>query len=94
MNVAFSEPHRELVRRLVEARIAAGLSQRQLAERLGVDHSWIGKFESERVRLNVIQFLKLADALNIDAGRLLVGLGELSKIPMVATRVGEPKSVE
>ncbi|ASE40815.1 MULTISPECIES: helix-turn-helix domain-containing protein [Brevundimonas] len=94
MNVAFSEPHRELVRRLVEARIAAGLSQRQLAERLGVDHSWIGKFESERVRLNVIQFLKLADALNIDAGRLLVGLGELSKIPMVATRVGEPKSAE
>ena len=79
---------------LVEARIAAGLSQRQLAERLGVDHSWIGKFESERVRLNVIQFLKLADALNIDAGRLLVGLGELSKIPMVATRVGEPKSAE
>lgn len=94
MNVAFSEPHRELVRRLVEARIAAGLSQRQLAERLGVDHSWIGKFESERVRLNVIQFLKLADALNIDAGRLLVGLCELSKIPMVATRVGEPKSAE
>ena len=94
MNVAFSEPHRELVRRLVEARIAAGLSQRQLPERLGVDHSWIGKFESERVRLNVIQFLKLADALNIDAGRLLVGLGELSKIPMVATRVGEPKSAE
>ncbi|WP_292079117.1 MULTISPECIES: helix-turn-helix domain-containing protein [Brevundimonas] len=94
MNVAFSEPHRELVRRLVEARIAAGLSQRQLAERLGVDHSWIGKFESERVRLNVIQFLKLADALNIDAGPLLVGLGELSKIPMVATRVGEPKSAE
>ena len=94
MNVAFSEPHRELVRRLVEARIAAGLSQRQLAERLGVDHSWIGKFESERVRLNVIQFLKLADALNIDAGRLLVGLGELSQIPMVATRVGEPKSAE
>lgn len=94
MNVDFSEPHRELVRRLVEARIAAGLSQRQLAERLGVDHSWIGKFESERVRLNVIQFLKLADALNIDAGRLLVGLGELSKIPMVATRVGEPKSAE
>lgn len=78
----------------MEARIAAGLSQRQLAERLGVDHSWIGKFESERVRLNVIQFLKLADALNIDAGRLLVGLGELSKIPMVATRVGEPKIAE
>ncbi|WP_372342795.1 helix-turn-helix domain-containing protein [Brevundimonas sp. BT-123] len=94
MNVAFSEPHRELVRRLVEARVAAGLSQRQLAERLDVDHSWIGKFESERVRLNVIQFLKLADALNVDAGRLLVGLGELSKIPMVATRVGEPKSAE
>lgn len=91
MNLALSEPHRALVKRLVEAREAAGLTQRDLAQRLGVDHSWVGKVETDRVGLNVIQVLKLAAALDLDPGALLDGLGQLSDVPLVATRTREPK---
>lgn len=91
MSVFHSKPHRELVERLVRARVAADLSQRDLAETLGVDHSWIGKVETDRVGLNVIQVLKLAEALDLDPGRLLFGLGELADVPMVSSRTSEPK---
>lgn len=91
MSVFHSKPHRELVRRLVRARVDAELSQRDLAEMLGVDHSWVGKVETDRVGLNVIQVLKLAAALDLDPSKLLSGLGEVTDIPLVATRASEPK---
>ena len=91
MNLALSEPHRVLVQRLVKGREAAGLTQRDLAQRLGVDHSWVGKVETDRVGLNVIQVLKLAAALDLDPGELLAGLGEMIDVPLVAARASEPK---
>jgi len=56
---------------LVEARLAAKLTQYELADRLGVDQSYISKYESCRRRLDVIEFLRVVGAIGIDPAKLL-----------------------
>jgi transcriptional regulator with XRE-family HTH domain len=41
---------------LRRAREAAGISQRELAERLAVPHSWVAKVESGERRVDLIEF--------------------------------------
>lgn len=57
---------------LVAAREKAGITQRELARRLGRSHSFVGKVESGKRQLNVLEFCELADALGTDA-KLLFG---------------------
>jgi transcriptional regulator with XRE-family HTH domain len=47
--------------RLVSAKEEAGLAQRDVAERLGMFHSWISKTESGDRRLDVMELILLAD---------------------------------
>ena len=47
--------------RLISAREEAGLTQRDVAERLGMFHSWISKTESGDRRLDVMELILLAD---------------------------------
>jgi transcriptional regulator with XRE-family HTH domain len=42
--------------RLVAVRAAAGLSQRAVAERLRVPHSWVAKVEAGERRIDLIEF--------------------------------------
>lgn len=51
---------------LVNARNEAGLTQRQLAQRLGRAHTFIAKVELGERRLDVIEFIDLAHALRVD----------------------------
>lgn len=51
---------------LVNARNEAGLTQRQLAQRLGRAHTLIAKVELGERRLDVIEFIDLARALRVD----------------------------
>ena len=39
---------------------------RELGEKLGVIHSWVGKIEQGERRLDVIEYLRLCNALQID----------------------------
>ncbi len=39
---------------------------RTLGERLGVIHSWIGKIEQGERRLDVIEYIRVCDALGAD----------------------------
>src|SRR6185295_14010309 len=57
------ERFREL---LIEARKAAGLTQRDLALRLDRPQSYVSKYEHGERRLDLIEFLDLAAVLNID----------------------------
>ncbi|MBX9574046.1 MAG: helix-turn-helix transcriptional regulator [Caulobacteraceae bacterium] len=66
--------NKRLMARLVDARHAASLSQYQLADRLGVDQSYVSKYESCRRRLDVIEFLKVVAALGADPAELLADL--------------------
>jgi transcriptional regulator with XRE-family HTH domain len=56
---------------LSDVRKKAGLSQAQLAKRLAKPQSFVSKFERGERRLDVIEFKSVAEALGLDALRLL-----------------------
>lgn len=58
--------HRALVDLLVEKREAAGMTQAVLAARLGQYQSFIARLESGQRRIDVVEFLALADILRFD----------------------------
>ncbi|MGB8287131.1 helix-turn-helix domain-containing protein [Rhizobium ruizarguesonis] len=79
MNVAKTlgtERHRALIALLVEKREASGLTQTELAEKLGEYQSFVARLESGQRRVDVIEFLELARILNFDP---LDALGRLAK---------------
>jgi ribosome-binding protein aMBF1 (putative translation factor) len=47
--------------KLISAREEAGLTQRDVAQQLGMFHSWISKTESGDRRLDVMELMLLAD---------------------------------
>jgi transcriptional regulator with XRE-family HTH domain len=51
---------------LTKARIAQGLSQEALAVKLGCIQTFVSKYERGERRLDVVEFLSVADALGID----------------------------
>lgn len=56
---------------LVAARNDAGLSQEDVAKRLGRPQSYISKCERGERRMDVIEFLEIADAIGFDPVRFL-----------------------
>jgi transcriptional regulator with XRE-family HTH domain len=61
---------------LTEARQTAGLTQYQLADRLGVDQSYVSKYESCRRRLDVIEFLRVVAAIGVKPEVILARLSQ------------------
>lgn len=68
--------HKALMGALVAARTNSGMTQRELARRLGRAHSFVGKIESGERQLNVLEFCELADALGADPRALLAKVVE------------------
>lgn len=66
-----SPAHVRLLEVLVAARQKAGLTQQQLADRLGKPQSFISKYEGGERRIDVIEFIAIADALEMDASRAI-----------------------
>ena len=60
MKSIFSHQHRELVRKLKAARLAAGLTQLQVAKKLKRPQSFIARLESGQRRIDVIELNVLA----------------------------------
>ncbi|MGO4115985.1 multiprotein-bridging factor 1 family protein [Rhizobium ruizarguesonis] len=61
-----TERHRALIALLVEKREASGLTQTELADRLGEYQSFVARLESGQRRVDVIEFLELATILDFD----------------------------
>lgn len=59
---------------LVGARRKAGLTQQQLAERLGKPQSFVAKYEGGERRLDVIEFIAVAQAIGADPARFIRAL--------------------
>ncbi len=59
-----SEAHQVLIQELKKARHAAGLSQQQVADVLGVRQSYVAKVELGERRIDVVEFLQLVDAVS------------------------------
>ena len=51
---------------LVQIRNKAGLSQRELAKRLDVPHSWVAKVETGERRIDFVEFCLLIAACDCD----------------------------
>jgi len=67
--------HQKLITLLTAAREKAGLTQQQLADRLGKPQSYVAKYEGGERRIDVIEFIGIARALNFDAGRAVREVG-------------------
>ena len=59
----YAEEYRELVEWLREARKRKGITMRELAKKLGVHHSWVGRIEQGERRLDILEFARVCKAL-------------------------------
>lgn len=67
----FAEDYERLREMLAEARAASGLTQAQVARRLGRSQSFVSKYEMGERRIDLIEFLALAEVLGLDAGHAI-----------------------
>lgn len=56
---------------LARTRERAGLKQSVVADRLGLPASYLSKIENGTRRLDVIEFLRIADAIEVDPADIL-----------------------
>ena len=66
-----SAEYARLVALLVAARQKAGIRQQALAKKLRKPQSFVAKYEGGERRLDVIEFIAIADALGSDPLKLL-----------------------
>jgi transcriptional regulator with XRE-family HTH domain len=66
-----TEGHRKLRKLLVARRKAAGLTQPVVAQRLGKPPSFVAKYELGDRRLDLLEFLEIADAIGFDPHRFI-----------------------
>ncbi len=70
----YSARQRAVAAALRKARESAGLSQRQLSERLQQPPNWIQRIESLERRVDVAEFIAIAKALGADPAELFQGV--------------------
>lgn len=75
----FGGDHRHLVEVLVQARQKAGLTQAQLANRVQKDQTFISIIERGQRRVDVLEFVALARAMEADPARLFAEV--LKRLP-------------
>lgn len=63
--------YKVLLERLVAARQTAGLTQQQLAKKLGRPQSFVAKYEGGERRIDLVEFLEIAAVLGTDARRII-----------------------
>ena len=71
-----SAEHTYLRQLFIRRRLDLGLSQRALAERMNVVHSFVGKVETGDRRLDIFEFIDYCHALNWQPEEVLQSLQE------------------
>lgn len=66
MKTGFEETYERFQKMLVEARKKSGLSQQEVADRLGRPQTYVSKCELGTRRMDVVEFLAIADVLGFD----------------------------
>lgn len=67
----FTDRHQAFIRFIAAARKGAGLTQVELASRLGRPQSFVSKVEKGERRVDVVEFCQLAEALGREPAELL-----------------------
>ncbi|WP_456780938.1 helix-turn-helix domain-containing protein [Bradyrhizobium sp. USDA 3315] len=65
-----SAEYQRLIALLVAERQKAGIRQHALAKKLGKPQSFVAKYEGAERRLDVIEFIAIAEALGADPAKL------------------------
>ncbi len=61
-----TKKYRLLLDWLIKARNDAGLTQQQVADKLGRPQSFVAKYENGERRLDVVEFVEIAEILGAD----------------------------
>jgi len=67
----YSKRYRQFLDLLIQARKEADLTQVEVASRLDRPQSFVSKYENGERRLDVVEFLDVAKAIDFDAVKLL-----------------------
>jgi transcriptional regulator with XRE-family HTH domain len=78
---AATEIDRALALRIRERRVMLGLTQKQMADRIGVTYQQVNKYEQGANRISVARLFAIAEGLGVHPAELITGL-EL-KLPMI-----------
>lgn len=76
----FTDAYATFIETLTNARVAAGITQADLAARLGKPQSFVSKVETGARRLDVIEFCAVARAIGREPEELLSALSR--KLPV------------
>ena len=74
----FTGEYEIFLQRLIAARKSAGLTQQDMANRLGRLQSFVSKYERGERRLDVVEFVGICLALDIDPCEVIREIEELS----------------
>ncbi len=74
-----SKAHAKLVRILIGKREAAGVTQTELAGRLGEYQSFVARLESGQRRIDVVELVEIGNALGVDPASIVEELLDLNK---------------
>lgn len=66
--------YRDVIERLRTRRRELGLSQEELADRIGLHKQFVSRVELGERRLDIVEFVDLARALGLDPGTLIGGV--------------------
>ena len=75
----YTEQYYQFRKLLIETRKTANLTQAELSEKLARPQSYVSKYERGERRLDLIQFLEVAEALKIDPLAFIQKLTESQK---------------
>lgn len=66
-----TKAHRCMVKWIRQERIAIGLKQSDVAKRLREHQSWVARLEGGQRRLDVVEFLAVAQAIGFDPVKMI-----------------------
>jgi transcriptional regulator with XRE-family HTH domain len=68
--------YRDLVAQLKDVRRKAGMTQADVARKMGVSRTWVAKIECCELRLDLLHFVRLCRVHGLQAGELISTMGE------------------
>lgn len=71
MKSVFTKEYEVFLKGLITARTKAGITQQDLARRLGKPQSFVSKYERRERRLDVVEFVTIARAIGVDPRRIV-----------------------
>lgn len=75
----FEKDYQKLIDDLIKIRHKKGLTQRDLAKKLDVPNSWVGRMEIYNRRLDILELIEVLKALEISQKESLDLIGKLIK---------------